>query len=62
MVDGKVAVVTGASSKGRIGTTDDIANGVLWLASDKSFVSGQNILLDGGASLGHLPKPHEMAA
>ena len=46
---------------GRIATVDDIAHGALWLASDNSFVSGQNIQLNGGATLGRLPKPHEMA-
>ncbi|MFN3232018.1 MAG: SDR family NAD(P)-dependent oxidoreductase [Alphaproteobacteria bacterium] len=50
------------TAMGRIGTTDDIANGVLFLCSDQAFVSGQNIQLNGGASLGRLPKPHEMAA
>ncbi len=50
------------TAMGRICTVDDIANGVLFLCSDQSFVSGQNIQLNGGASLGRLPKPHEMAA
>lgn len=37
---------------GRLGTTDDIAETALWLASDKSsFITGQSIAVDGG--LGH---------
>jgi NAD(P)-dependent dehydrogenase (short-subunit alcohol dehydrogenase family) len=34
---------------GRLGTIDDIANGVLYLASDaSSWVTGHSILIDGG--------------
>jgi 3-oxoacyl-[acyl-carrier protein] reductase len=33
----------------RLGTVDDIANGVLFFASDKSgWVSGQTMAIDGG--------------
>jgi len=36
----------------RLGETDDIANAVLWLASDQSsFITGQSIAVDGG--IGH---------
>ena len=42
---------------GRFGTIDDIVNAVLWLSSDQSaFVTGQNLLIDGGASLRRLPR------
>ncbi len=41
---------------GRFGTVDDIVNGVCWLAGDESaFVTGQNLLIDGGTSLRRLP-------
>ena len=34
---------------GRIGTTEDIAYGVLYLASDESsFVTGSELVIDGG--------------
>ena len=38
---------------GKIGTVDDVAEMVLFMASDKSgFVTGQNIMVDGGRTLG----------
>ena len=41
---------------GRFGRIEDIVNGVFWLASDQSaFVTGQNLLIDGGTSLRRLP-------
>lgn len=46
---------------GRIGTPDDIANAVAWLASDRaSYISGQEIVVDGGwssALLAMVPRP-----
>jgi NAD(P)-dependent dehydrogenase (short-subunit alcohol dehydrogenase family) len=36
---------------GRIGTTEDIAYGVLYLASDESsFVTGSELVIDGGVT------------
>ena len=47
------AVYSGADAKqqlvGRVGKTEDIANMILFLCSDKaSFISGENICIDGG--------------
>ncbi|HIF92723.1 MAG TPA: SDR family oxidoreductase [Myxococcales bacterium] len=42
---------------GRFGSIDDIVNAIYWLASDQSsFVTGQDLLIDGGASLRRLPR------
>ncbi|MGI9433121.1 MAG: SDR family NAD(P)-dependent oxidoreductase [Myxococcota bacterium] len=47
----------------RMGTTADIAEAVLWLASDAaSFVTGQTLRVDGGGSLTRLPSPGDFAA
>jgi NAD(P)-dependent dehydrogenase (short-subunit alcohol dehydrogenase family) len=36
---------------GRVATTDEVANAVLWLASDEaSYAVGHNLILDGGAA------------
>ena len=62
-VDGRVALVTGAASGlgrgrrklqqmqpiGRLGRMEDIACGVLYLASDESsFMTGAELVIDGG--------------
>lgn len=43
----------------RLGTVDDIANAVLWLASDEAFLTGQNLQVNGGADLGKFPLPDD---
>ncbi len=46
---------------GRLGTVDDIANVVLWMASDDAgYVTGQNLIVDGGvvmSIIANLPRP-----
>lgn len=46
---------------GRLGTADDIASVILFLASDEAqYVHGQNIVVDGGVTgsvIAHLPRP-----
>lgn len=44
--------VEGATPLGRIGSADEVANVVVFLASPlASYVTGQNVLVDGGSSL-----------
>lgn len=45
----------------RLGTIEDIANTVVFLASDEAFITGQNIQPNGGASLGKFPGPEDFA-
>jgi 2-hydroxycyclohexanecarboxyl-CoA dehydrogenase len=47
---------------GRIGTTEDIANAALWLASDESFITGQVLQINGGLTLRRNPSPREINA
>lgn len=46
---------------GRLGNEDDVARAVLWLGSaDASYVTGQNLVVDGGVSMSliaNLPRP-----
>lgn len=47
----------------RLGGTDEIAKTVLFLASDDStYLTGQNILVDGGWTIGHPPFPESFFA
>jgi len=46
---------------GRIGQVEDVVEAVAWLASDRSsYITGQNIHVDGGNSLRRLPGPADI--
>lgn len=47
---------------GRIGTSDDVANACLWLASDDCFMTGQTLQVNGGLTLRRNPNPAEIQA
>ena len=47
---------------GRIGTNEDIAHAVLWLADDASFITGQNLQINGGLTLRRNPRSDEVGA
>ena len=47
---------------GRIGTTEDVANAALWLASDESFMTGQVLQINGGLTLRRNPSPRDINA
>jgi 2-hydroxycyclohexanecarboxyl-CoA dehydrogenase len=47
---------------GRIGTSDDIAAAAVWLASDRCFMTGENLQVNGGLTLRRNPTGEEIAA
>lgn len=47
---------------GRIGTTEDVANAALWLASDECFMTGAVLQVNGGLTLRRNPTPREISA
>jgi NAD(P)-dependent dehydrogenase (short-subunit alcohol dehydrogenase family) len=47
---------------GRVGTSEDIAAAVAWLASDECFVSGQNLQVNGGLTLRGNPSRDDIDA
>ena len=47
---------------GRVGTSEDIADAAVWLASDSCFVTGQVIQVNGGVTLRRIPRNQEIVA
>lgn len=47
---------------GRLGTSEDIAAAVVWLASDECFMTGQNLQVNGGLTLRRNPTREEITA
>ena len=47
---------------GRLGTSQDVADAALWLASAESFITGQVLQANGGLTLRRNPLPREINA
>ena len=47
---------------GRVGTSEDIAQAAVWVASDECFMTGQNLQINGGLTLRRNPRPAEIGA
>jgi 2-hydroxycyclohexanecarboxyl-CoA dehydrogenase len=47
---------------GRLGTVDDVVEAALWLASDRCFLTGQNLQVNGGLTLRRNPRTAEVMA
>lgn len=47
---------------GRVGTSEDIASAVAWLASDECFLTGENLQVNGGLTLRRNPTSAEIGA
>lgn len=47
---------------GRVGTSEDVADAAVWLASDGCFVTGQTIQVNGGLTLRRNPRNEEIVA
>jgi 2-hydroxycyclohexanecarboxyl-CoA dehydrogenase len=45
---------------GRVGTAEDVANAALWLASERCFMTGQTLQVNGGLTLRRNPTPKEI--
>jgi NAD(P)-dependent dehydrogenase (short-subunit alcohol dehydrogenase family) len=56
-----IQALTEETPLGRLGKVEEVASAALWLASDESsFVTGQIIHVDGGASLRRLPTQQQV--
>src|SRR3546814_14118972 len=47
---------------GRVGTSDDIADAAVWVASDQCFMTGQALQVNGGLTLRRNPTKAEIGA
>ena len=47
---------------GRLNTATDVANTVLWLASDEAFITGENIQCNGGLTMRGNPQASDVGA
>jgi len=47
---------------GRVGTSDDIADAAVWVASDECFMTGQVLQINGGLTLRRNPRNAEIVA
>ena len=63
---GRNEAIVGAFAReyplGRVGTSEDIADAAVWLASDGCFVTGQTIQVNGGLTLRRNPRNAEIVA
>ena len=58
---GVVDAFVGETPLGRIGMIEDVVNAVAFLASEESsYITGQNLHVDGGTSLRRLPRSEEI--
>ena len=59
-IEGAIEDAIAKHPLGRLGEPEDIANTILWLASDESsFVSGISLTVDGGLTAGASIDPSE---
>ncbi len=56
-IPGIIEAFSASYPLGRIGTSDDIAAAAVWLASDECFMTGENLMVNGGLKLRGNPTP-----
>ena len=59
---GLEAIFASKCPLGRVGTSDDVADAVAWLAQDRSFITGQVLQINGGLTLRGNPTADEVNA